>query len=38
MVANHLLTGVTFGLSLSIASWMAGIIGGALLQRTSIPP
>jgi Glycosyl-4,4'-diaponeurosporenoate acyltransferase len=35
MVANHLLTGLTFGLSLSIVSWMVGIIGGALLLKTS---
>ncbi|MCU0708330.1 MAG: hypothetical protein MUF23_08570 [Pirellula sp.] len=35
MVTNHLLTGVTFGLSLSIVSWMVGIIGNSLLQRTS---
>jgi hypothetical protein len=35
MVANHLLTGFTFGLSLSIVSWLVGIMGGALLQKTS---
>jgi hypothetical protein len=35
MVANHLLTGLTFGLSLSIVSWMVGIMGGALLQKST---
>lgn len=35
MVANHLLTGFTFGLSLSVVSWMVGIVGGALLLKTS---
>jgi hypothetical protein len=35
MIANHLLTGFTFGLCLSIVSWMVGIMGGALLQKTS---
>lgn len=34
MIANHLLTGLSFGLSLSIISWMVGIIGTALLQKT----
>lgn len=34
MVAQHLLLGFTFGLSLSVVSWMVGIIGGALLQKT----
>lgn len=34
MVANHLLTGFSFGLSVSIISWMVGIIGGALLLKT----
>lgn len=35
MVANHFLTGFGFGLSLSIVSWMVGIIGGALLLKAS---
>lgn len=35
MVANHLIIGFTFGVSLSVVSWMVGIIGNALLQRTS---
>lgn len=35
MVANHLIIGFTFGLSLSVVSWMVGIIGTALVQRTS---
>lgn len=35
MVTNHLLTGFSFGLSLSIVSWMVGIMGNALLLRTS---
>lgn len=35
MVTNHLLTGFAFGLSLSIVSWMVGIIGNAMLQGTS---
>lgn len=35
MVANHFLTGFRFGLSLSIASWMVGIIGGTVLRKTS---
>lgn len=35
MVANHLLIGLGFGLSLSIVSWMVGIVGGAILLRTS---
>lgn len=35
MFTNHLLTGFTFGLSLSFVSWMVGIMGNALLQRTS---
>lgn len=35
MVTNHLLTGFAFGLSLSVVSWMVGIIGNALLQGTS---
>ncbi|MBC6366223.1 hypothetical protein [Algoriphagus sp. AK58] len=35
MVTNHLLTGFAFGLSLSIVSWMVGIIGNALLLKTS---
>jgi hypothetical protein len=34
MVANHLLTGFTFGLSMSFVSWMVGIMGGALLLRS----
>lgn len=34
MLVNHLLTGLSFGLSLSIISWMVGIIGTALLQKT----
>jgi Glycosyl-4,4'-diaponeurosporenoate acyltransferase len=34
MVANHLLTGFAFGLSLSVVSWIVGIIGTALLQKT----
>lgn len=34
MVANHLLLGLGFGLSISVVSWMVGIIGGALLLRT----
>lgn len=34
MIENHLLNGFTFGLSLSIVSWMVGIVGGALLQKT----
>jgi hypothetical protein len=34
MVTNHLLTGLTFGLSLSVVSWMVGIIGTVILQRT----
>jgi hypothetical protein len=35
MLANHLTTGLSFGLSLSIVSWMVGIIGNSLLLRTS---
>lgn len=35
MLTNHLLTGLGFGLSLSIVSWMVGIIGNALLLKTS---
>ncbi len=35
MVANHLLNGFAFGLSLSIVSWTIGILGGALLLKTS---
>ncbi|EMS33931.1 hypothetical protein C943_04250 [Mariniradius saccharolyticus AK6] len=35
MLKNHLLTGLSFGLSLSIVSWMVGIIGNALLLKTS---
>jgi hypothetical protein len=35
MLTNHLLTGLSFGLSLSIVSWMVGIIGNALLLKTS---
>lgn len=34
MVANHLWTGFSFGLSLSIISWMVGIMGGAVLRKT----
>lgn len=34
MFANHLLTGLGFGLSLSLVSWMVGIIGGSLLAKT----
>lgn len=34
MIANHIQTGLSFGLSLSVVSWMVGIMGGALLQRT----
>ncbi|AMV34947.1 hypothetical protein VN12_22665 [Pirellula sp. SH-Sr6A] len=35
MVTNHLLTGFTFGLSISVISWMVGIVGNAILLRTS---
>jgi hypothetical protein len=35
MIANHFLTGFSFGLSLSVISWMVGIMGNALLLRTS---
>lgn len=35
MLIDHLLTGLSFGLSLSIISWMVGIMGNALLLRTS---
>jgi len=35
MITNHLLTGFTFGLSLSVVSWMVGIIGNAILLKTS---
>lgn len=35
MLTNHLLTCLSFGLSLSIVSWMVGIIGNALLLKTS---
>ncbi|XZE43803.1 hypothetical protein SH467x_003376 [Pirellulaceae bacterium SH467] len=35
MVTSHLLTGFTFGLSISLVSWMVGIIGNGLLQGTS---
>lgn len=35
MVTNHLLTGFTFGSCLSVVSWMVGIIGNALLVKTS---
>lgn len=35
MVTNHLLTGFAFGLSISIVSWMVGIMGNAMLQGTS---
>ncbi|MCF1751118.1 hypothetical protein [Mariniradius sediminis] len=35
MLSNHFLTGLGFGLSLSIVSWMVGIIGNALLLKTS---
>lgn len=35
MIANHLLTGFSFGFSLSIISWMVGIMGDAVLLRTS---
>lgn len=35
MLTNHLLSGFTFGLSLSIVSWMVGIIGNAMLLKTS---
>lgn len=34
MVVKHVMTGFTFGLSLSIVSWMVGIMGGALLLKT----
>lgn len=34
MIMNHLLTGLSFGLSLSVISWMVGIMGNALLLRT----
>jgi hypothetical protein len=34
MVANHLLTGFTFGLCIAIVSWMVGIMGGAILLKT----
>jgi hypothetical protein len=33
MIVNHLLTGLTFGLSLSFISWMVGIVGNALLLK-----
>lgn len=35
MLTNHLLTGLSLGLSLSIVSWMVGIIGNSLLLKTS---
>lgn len=35
MNANHLLFGFIFGLSLSVVSWMVGIIGNALLLKTN---
>lgn len=34
MILKHLLTGFVFGLSLSVVSWMVGIIGNALLLKT----
>lgn len=34
MVTNHLLTGFAFGISLSVVSWIVGIVGTALLQKT----
>jgi len=34
MATNHLLAGLSLGLSLSIVSWTVGIVGGALLQKT----
>ena len=34
MILKHLLTGFIFGLSLSVVSWMVGIIGNALLLKT----
>ncbi|MCC5866654.1 MAG: hypothetical protein JJU31_16150 [Wenzhouxiangella sp.] len=34
MIPNDLLNGFTFGLSLTIVSWMVGIIGGAMLLKT----
>lgn len=36
MISNHLIIGFTFGFSLSIVSWLIGIMGNALLQKTSI--
>lgn len=35
MLTNHLLTGFTFGFSLCFVSWMVGIMGNALLLKTS---
>ncbi|MDX2182801.1 MAG: hypothetical protein SFW08_02345 [Gemmatimonadaceae bacterium] len=36
MLTNHLWTGLYLGLCLSVVSWMVGIIGHALLQRTAL--
>ena len=35
MILKHLLLGFTFGLSMSIISWMVGMIGNSLLLKTS---
>lgn len=35
MFLNHLLTGFVFGLSISVISWTVGIVGNAVLLRTS---
>ncbi|HEY0929859.1 MAG TPA: hypothetical protein VGE27_08050 [Gemmatimonas sp.] len=35
MMAKHLLSGFAYGLSLCMISWVVGILGGALLQKTS---
>ena len=38
MITNHLLTGFTFGLSISIVSWMVGMIGNGILVKTQYYP
>ena len=35
MILKHLLLGFSFGLSMSIISWMVGMIGNSLLLKTS---
>jgi hypothetical protein len=35
MITNHIITGLVFGASMSIMSWIVGIIGNSILVKTA---